>query len=88
MIVLLNAIFSVIGNWGVAILLLAVYVRLLIHPLAKRTMAAQKRFVALQEKIQPELKEIKRNYKGGEQSELIRLWSIFFRRIIVTLFSA
>lgn len=67
----LNAIFSVIGNWGVAILLLAVFVRLLIHPLAKRAMAAQKRFVALQEKIQPELKEIKRNYKGGEQSELI-----------------
>ncbi|BCK32691.1 Membrane protein insertase YidC [Vibrio cholerae] len=67
----LNAIFSVIGSWGVAILLLAVFVRLLIHPVAKRAMAAQKRFVALQEKIQPELKEIKRNYKGGEQSELI-----------------
>lgn len=67
----LNIIFGVIGNWGVAILLLAVFVRLLIHPVAKRAMAAQKRFVALQEKIQPELKEIKRNYKGGEQSELI-----------------
>lgn len=67
----LNAIHSVIGNWGAAILLLAVFVRLLIHPVAKRAMAAQKRFVALQEQIQPELKEIKHNYKGGEQSELI-----------------
>lgn len=67
----LNAIHGVVGNWGVAILLLAGFVRLLIHPIAKRAMAAQKRFVALQEKIQPELREIKRNFKGGEQSELI-----------------
>lgn len=67
----LNAISSVIGNWGLAILLLAVFVRLLIHPLAKRAMTTQKRFVALQQKINPELKEIKRNYKGAEQSELI-----------------
>lgn len=67
----LNALFAVIGNWGAAILLLAVVVRLLIHPIAKRAMASQRKFVALQEKIQPELKEIKRNYKGGEQSEMI-----------------
>lgn len=67
----LIAIHAVIGNWGLSIILLAVFVRLLVHPLAKRAMAAQKHFVALQEMIQPELVEIKKNYKGGEQSELI-----------------
>lgn len=67
----LVAIHGVIANWGLAIILLAVFVRLLVHPLAKKAMAAQKRFVALQEMIQPELLEIKKNYKGGEQSERI-----------------
>lgn len=67
----LGAIHGIVGNWGVSIILLAVVVRLLVHPLARRAMAAQKRFVATQEKIQPELAEIKKNYKGGEQSERI-----------------
>lgn len=67
----LNAIHALIGNWGLSIILLAVVVRLVMHPLAKKTMAAQKKFVEVQERIQPELEEIKRNYKGGEQSERI-----------------
>jgi YidC/Oxa1 family membrane protein insertase len=67
----LIAIYGVIGNWGAAIIALAIFVRLLVHPLAKRALVAQRRFVALQKMIQPELAEIKKNYKGGEQSELI-----------------
>jgi YidC/Oxa1 family membrane protein insertase len=67
----LDLIYGLIGSWGVAILLLAVFVRLFIHPVAKRAMAAQKQFVALQEKIQPELRAIKKNYRGGEQSEMV-----------------
>lgn len=67
----LVAIYGVVSNWGVAIIVLAIFVRLLVHPLAKRALAAQKRFVSLQELIQPELTDIKKNYKGGEQSERI-----------------
>lgn len=67
----LGAIHGVVGSWGLSIIVLAVFVRILVHPVARRAMAAQKRFVALQEKIQPELVEIKKNYKGGEQSERI-----------------
>jgi len=67
----LDALYALVGNWGLAILLLAVLVRLLIYPVAKRAMAAQRQFVELQKKIQPELNAIKQQYRGGEQSEAI-----------------
>ena len=68
---LLNAIFFIIPNWGLAIIFLALVVRLILYPLAKKAMKSQQRFVAAQKKMQPELTEIKKNYKGGEQSERI-----------------
>lgn len=67
----LNFIQQFIVSWGVSIIVLAVLVRLVMHPVAKNAMAAQKRFAEIQQRIQPELQEIKQNYKGGEQSELI-----------------
>lgn len=67
----LDALHALVGNWGLAILLLAVFVRLLIYPFAKRMMAAQQQFVELQKRMQPELQAIKQHYRGGEQSEAI-----------------
>ena len=67
----LDLLYALVGNWGLAILFLAGLVRLLIHPVAKRTMAAQRQFAVLQEKIKPELLDIKQKYRGGEQSEAI-----------------
>jgi YidC/Oxa1 family membrane protein insertase len=67
----LGWIHHVVGSWGVSIILLAILVRLVMYPVAKNAMAAQKNFAAIQERIQPQLQEIRRNYKGGEQSERI-----------------
>lgn len=67
----LYAIQMIVVNWGVAIICLAFLVRLVIHPIARKAMTSQKLFNELQEKIQPEIKEIKSKYKGGEQSERI-----------------
>lgn len=60
-----------VGSWGVAIILLAFLIRLIMYPMAQKTISAQKKFAAIQARIQPELQEIRRNYKGGEQSERI-----------------
>ncbi len=60
-----------VGSWGVSIILLAALVRLAVYPIAKNAIAAQKKFTAIQETIQPELQAIRKNYKGGEQSERI-----------------
>jgi len=62
---------QIIGSWGLAIIVLAVMVRIAVYPVAKKAILAQKKFALIQARIQPELKEIRRNYKGGEQSERI-----------------
>lgn len=60
-----------VGSWGIAIIMLAVLVRLAVYPIARNAIAAQKKFAAIQARIQPELQSIRKNYKGGEQSERI-----------------
>ena len=60
-----------IFNWGISIILLSVLVRIVIHPIAKKSLKSQMEFAKLQEIIQPQIREIKKNFKGGEQSERI-----------------
>ncbi len=67
----LGMIHSVIPSWGLAIILLAIVVRILVHPVARNAMRAQQRFARTQELMRPEMDEIRRHYKGGEQSERI-----------------
>ncbi len=62
---------QIVGSWGVSIILLAFLIRLVMYPMAKKAISAQKKFAAIQARIQPELQEIRKNYKGGEQSERI-----------------
>lgn len=68
---LLQWLASLTGSWGAAIILVAVLVRLVTYPLARRALVEQKRFNETQEKLKPKLAEIKQNYKGGEQAERI-----------------
>ena len=68
---LLQWLAALTGNWGVAIILVAVLVRVFTYPFARRALRQQKHFNEIQAKLAPKLKEIKQNYKGGEQSERI-----------------
>jgi YidC/Oxa1 family membrane protein insertase len=67
----LQALHALIPSWGLAICLLAVLVRLLLYPLGRWALASQQRFSEVQAEIAPKVREIKQNYKGGEQSERI-----------------
>jgi YidC/Oxa1 family membrane protein insertase len=58
-------------NWGLAILLLAVLVRIVLWPVSRNAMRAQAKLAAVQARIAPELREIRARYRGGEQSERI-----------------
>ena len=60
-----------IFNWGISIIILSILVRVVIHPIAKKAIQSQQEFAKLQDIMQPQIKEIKKNYKGGEQSERI-----------------
>ncbi len=68
---LLTSIHFIVPSWGLSIILLALIVRIALYPLSKLAMASQKRFVEAQKQMSPELQQIKRTYKGGEQSERI-----------------
>lgn len=68
---LLQWLATVTGNWGVAIILVAALVRLVTYPFARRALREQNRFNEAQQQLKPALREIKQNYKGGEQSERI-----------------
>jgi YidC/Oxa1 family membrane protein insertase len=67
----LEALFALIPSWGLAIIALALLVRLAMYPLARRALASQQAFADVQRTIQPEIRRIKQQYKGGEQSERI-----------------
>lgn len=58
-------IYSVIGDFGISIILFTVIVRLLMWPLIKKQLHQTK----LMRKIQPELKKIKKQTKGNKQLE-------------------
>jgi len=68
---LLAFIQSIVINWGLAIILLALIIKILLRPISKKAKESQRVFINAQKEIQPEIKVIKANYKGGEQSELI-----------------
>lgn len=58
-------IYNFVGDFGVAIILLTIIIRLLLWPLVKK----QLRQTKLMRKIQPELKKIKAKAKGNKQLE-------------------
>jgi len=68
---LLTIIHGLVPSWGLAIILLAIFVRLIMYPLAQRSLKSQQVFMRVQKAMQADLMEIKKNYKGGEQSERI-----------------
>lgn len=68
---LLQWLVALTHSWGIAIILVAVLVRAFTYPFARRALAEQKRFNETQQKLEPTLREIKRQYKGGEQSERV-----------------
>lgn len=62
---------TIVGNWGLALILLALLMRLVLLPLTRRAEKSNDRYKKAYRLIEPELKSIKKNYSGGEQSERI-----------------
>jgi len=68
---LLNAIAMVVPQWGLAVMVLSVLVGVLMRPLSKIADRLQDQVHEIDARLSPLLTEIKKNYKGGEQSEKI-----------------
>lgn len=56
----LNLLYSVLGNYGLAIIVLTFFIRLLFYPLSFKSFKSMKEM----SKLQPKLKELKNRYKG------------------------
>ena len=70
---LLNWLFHVLGNFGVAIIALTFIVRLLMFPIAQKQFAS----MAAMRKVQPKLKALQERYKDDKQklqSEMLNLY--------------
>ena len=73
---ILFVIYSLVGDFGLAIILFTIIVKLLTWPLMKRQLHQTK---AMRE-LQPELAEIKKNCKGNRQLESIQMMDLYKRK--------
>lgn len=71
--VLLNAVHTVVPNYGLAILVLTAFVRLILHPLTRKS---QLSFAKMQ-KLQPQIAELQKQYSDDKEKlaqEQMQLW--------------
>ncbi|MEM1446570.1 MAG: YidC/Oxa1 family insertase periplasmic-domain containing protein [Planctomycetota bacterium] len=68
---------SVVFDWGVAIILLVLTVRLLLHPITKRAQGNMMKMGKQMQAIQPEMQKLKEKYKDDPQkmnAEVMKLY--------------
>ncbi len=70
---LLKFFHSWVKNWGIAIILLTVFIKLLLHPINKKSMDSMK---AMQ-KLQPKLAEIREKYKNDRERQNMEMMNLF-----------
>ena len=75
---ILFVIYNLVGDFGLAIIIFTILVKLLMWPLVKRQLHQTK----MMRKIQPELAEIKKNCKGNRQMESIQMMDLYKRNNI------
>ena len=73
MVWVLNLFYSLIPNYGVAIILLTILVRILFWPLTHKSTIGMRRM----QEIQPLLKEIQKKYKGNSQRLQQETWQLY-----------
>lgn len=70
---ILILLYLTIKNFGVAIILLTIIVKILIHPLNKKALESQKKIA----EIQPKIKELQEKYKDDQQRMAIEVLSLY-----------
>jgi YidC/Oxa1 family membrane protein insertase len=74
---LLKGIYFVVRDWGVAIIILVVIVRALLHPITRRSQISMTRMQKQMAALQPEIDKLKKKYKDDParlQQEQTKLW--------------
>lgn len=70
---LLKFFHSWVKNWGVAIILLTVFIKLLLHPINKKSLDSMKEM----QKLQPKLAELREKYKNDRERLNMEMMNLF-----------
>ena len=73
---ILFVIYSVVGDFGLAIIIFTIIVKVAMWPLMKRQLHQTR----IMREIQPEVTEIKKNCKGNKQLESIQMMDLYKRK--------
>ncbi len=73
----LKVIHGLVWDWGVAIVILVLCVRLVLHPITKKSQINMFKMSKQMQTLQPEIEKLKKKYKNDQQKfqqEQLRLW--------------
>ena len=73
---ILFVIYSIVGDFGLAIIIFTIIVKVAMWPLMKRQLHQTR----IMREIQPELAEIKKNCKGNKQLESLQMMDLYKRK--------
>ncbi len=73
LLIMLKFFYGLVGNWGVAIILLTMSIKAVFFPLMQKQFVSSKRMQA----IQPQLKELKEKYKDNQQLQTQETMKLF-----------
>ena len=73
LLIMLKFFYGLVGNWGVAIILLTMSIKAVFFPLMQKQFVSSKRMQA----IQPELKALKEKYKDDQQAQTKKTMELF-----------
>jgi len=70
---LMNALYAVIPNYGVVIIIFVLFIRLLLHPITKKSQISMQRL----SKVAPQIEEIKKKYGDNKQEMNKRIMQLY-----------
>lgn len=73
----LNFIYGLVANYGIAIIILTILVRLLLFPLTQKTIKIQAKSMAEMSRVKPHIDAISEKYKDDPQEKSKQIWKVY-----------
>ncbi len=74
---IMRGVYCVIPNWGIAIIILTLIVRLCLHPVSRKSQMSMQRYQKAMQKLKPRLDKLKEKYKGNRQKQQAETLKLF-----------
>lgn len=74
---ILNWFYSLVKNYGLAVIMLTILVRLVVWPLTQKGMKIQQKSMAEMARVKPYIDEINEKYKDDPQEKQRRTWEVY-----------